>query len=448
MFWSVFGKILWARRLIVAIVALGSLVGGTIVAVSATPQYDGRARVSLNITRPDPATGARLGKKSVDPYLQTQLSLIRDYQVIGPAIEAVGWLDNPDVIAAYNARPAGDRRPLPAWLAQTVVASLHTSLVEGSDIIEIRYRGESRELAEMVAGAIRDAYIEANILQRRASAAEDANKQAERVEQIRKQLTELQAQKRALEVETGIILGSGGSDMEGDRLLSLASPDRINAPADPPLFVGGGDRDGRLVELDLELARAQDALGPNHPRLLELKATRAALLSHQEAAARAANDVAGVVMARERAKQAALDAQKERVLSQRQDVLRVRLVQDQIQQKSKSLESAMAQVAYLRQISSSEESVLTPVGVVESDPNPAFPNLALILGGTGGIGLFAGIVIAMLVEVLNLRIRTALGLRVATGGLPVLGAVPALQAERPTARRRRRPRLVRAPVPA
>jgi capsular polysaccharide biosynthesis protein len=448
MFWPTIGRILWARRLIVAIVALGSLAGGAIVAVSATPQYDGRARVALNITRPDPATGALLGKKSIDPYLQTQLSLIRDYQVIGPAIEAVGWLDNPDVIAAYNARPPGDRRPLAAWLAQTVVQSLHTSLVEDSDIIEIRYRGESPELAEMVAGAIRDAYIEANIQERRASAAADADKQAERVEQIRKQLAELQAQKRALEIETGIILGPGGSDMEGDRLLALSSPERVNAPADPPVLMGGGDRGGRLVELDLELARAQEALGPNHPRLLELKATRAALSTHKEAAERAANDVAGIVIARERAKQAALDAQKERVLSQRQDVLRVRLVQDQIDLKSKSLEAAMGRVAYMRQISASQESVLTPVGLVESDPTPAFPNLALILGGTGGIGLFAGIVIAMLVEVLNLRIRTALGLRVATGGLPVLGAVPALQAERPTARRRRRPRLVRAPVPA
>lgn len=439
MFWSVVGRILWARRLIVAVVWLGSLAGGAIVVASATPLYDARARVMLNITRPDPVTGGTVGKKSIDPYLQTQLNLVRDYQVVGPAIEAVGWLDNPDVIAAYNARPPTDRRSLPLWLAQAVIASLQTSLVEGSNIIEIRYRGESRELAELVAGSVRDAYIAANIRQRRESAAEDADRQSERAAALRAELERLQAQKRALEAETGVMLSASGVDLESERLLALSSP-QVTAPPEP-IVSGSRSVQRALNQVDLELLQAEATLGPNHPGLIELRSTRATLASQAAAEARAGSGVAAAVVAREGAKQAALDTQRDRVLSQRQNVLRVRLVQDQINLKARALEQATKQVAAMRQLATLVESGLTPVGQVESEPTPAFPNLPLVLGGTGGIGLFAGIVIALLVEMLNLRVRTRAGLRVATN-LPVLGSVSPLR-ERPNRPVRRGFRLRR-----
>lgn len=434
MFWSVVGRILWARRLIIAVVSLGSLAGGALVMATATPLYDATARVMLNVANPDPVTGATLGKKTIDPYLQTQLSLIRDYQVVGPAIEAVGWFDNPDVIAAYNARPPTDRRPLTVWLAQSVIASMQTALVDGSNIIEIKYRGESPELAELVAGAIRDAYIAANIRQRRASAAEDADRQADRAEALRAELEKLQAQKRALEAETGVMLSAGGDDLEGQRLLALSSPSKATAPPDT-IVSGRPSAQGALGQLDLELAQAEANLGPNHPALIELRSTRASLAAQVAAEARTADGVAAAIVAREGAKQATLDAQRERVLSQRQDVLRVRLVQDQINLKSKALEQATTQVATMRQLATLVESGLTPVGQVESDPTPAFPHLPLVLGGTAGIGLFAGIVIALLVEMLNLRVRTRVDLRIATD-LPLLGSFPPLRdhVARPTRR--------------
>src|SRR5688500_17459564 len=182
MFWFTIGRILWARRLIVLIVTLCALAGGAIVAATADRQYDATARVMLNIYKPDPITGFRLGRRQIDPYIESQLSFIRDVQVVLPAVEAVGWLDDPEILEPYNARPAGDQRPLPLWLAQTVAAALSTSVVEGSNIIEIRYRGSSPELSALVAGAVRDAYIAGNINERRMSAQADADAQAARAQ--------------------------------------------------------------------------------------------------------------------------------------------------------------------------------------------------------------------------------------------------------------------------
>ena len=96
----------------------------------------------------------------------------------------------------------------------------------------------------------------------------------------------------------------------------------------------------------------------------------------------------------------------------------------------------MKQIADLRQLSTSIESGLTSVGSVEREETPSFPNIPLILGGTGGIGMIAGILIALVVEMFDLRVRTLSGLRIATG-VPVLGRIPALH-ERPETSVKRR----------
>lgn len=436
MFWLTVGRILRARWLIIAIVTLGALAGGAIVVVTADRQYDATARVMLNIYKPDPITGFRLGRREIDPYLESQLNFIRDIQVVAPAVEAVGWLDDPDILAMYNSRPAGDQRPLLIWLAQSVAAALDTSLVEGSNIVEIRYRGSSPELAALVAGAVRDAYIAGSINERRRGAEADAASQAERAERLRRELVALQVRKFAMEQQTGVLLNARGADLDSERLLALAQPP-------PPGVLGSlvmarpATLRGQLDQIDVELAQASQALGPNHPRLVEMRSMRNQLAVRAAAEEREAGGVGAIVTANERSKAAAFDSQRERVLSQRQDALRLRLIQDQINLKVKALDDALERVANYRTLTTSTESGLTSIGDVKEVPGVAYPSMALIFGGTGGLGLIAGIMTALLVEMFNLRVRTLAGLRTAAS-TPVLAVMPAIR-DQPARAKRRRP---------
>ncbi|TAL29142.1 GumC family protein [Phenylobacterium sp.] len=440
MFWLTVGRILWARWLIIAIVTLGALAGGAGVVATADRQYDATARVLLNIYKPDPITGAVIGRRQIDPYLESQLAFIREPQVVAPAVEAVGWLDDPEILNAYASRPAGDTRPLILWLAQTVAAALDTSLVEGSNIIEIRYRGASPELAALVAGAVRDAYIAGSIAERRNSSESDATAQAERAERLRAELLALQTRKFAMEQATGVILTPNGADLDSERLMALAQPpSRASMMNNLPVIATPATLRGQLAVLDSELNQASQTLGPNHPRIVEMRRMRAQLATRADAEDREAGGVAAVVTANERSKAAAFNAQRERVLSQRQDALRLRLLQDQINLKAKALEASLKQVAYLRQLTTTTESGLTSMGDVKNVPGVAFPNTALILGGTGGLGFVAGVIAALLTEMFNLRVRTLGGLRTAAP-IPVLGSIPALR-DPPVKRQRRRIRL-------
>lgn len=439
MFWLTVGRILWARWPIIAIVTFGALAGGAAVVATADRQYDATARVMLNIYKPDPITGVLIGRRQIDPYLESQLAFIRDPQVVAPAVEAVGWLDDPEILNTYASRPSSDTRPLVLWLAQSVAAALDTSLVDGSNIIEIRYRGASPELAALVAGAVRDAYIAGSIAERRNAAQVDATAQAERAERIRAELAALQAKKYAMEQATGVILTPSGADVDSERLLTLAQPPAPGLANNLPIFAKPATLRGRLAVIDSELMQASQALGPNHPRILEMRQMRAQLASQADAEDREAGGVAAVVTANERAKAAAFNAQRERVLTQRQDALRLRLIQDQINPKAQALKTSLQQVAYLRQLTTTTESGLTSMGDVAIVPGVAFPNAPLILGGTGGLGLVAGVIAALLTEMFNLRVRTLAGLRTAAP-IPVLGSMPALR-EPSVKRQRRRPRL-------
>jgi capsular polysaccharide biosynthesis protein len=48
---------------------------------------------------------------------------------------------------------------------------------------------------------------------------------------------------------------------------------------------------------------------------------------------------------------------------------------------------------------------LTPIGIVVTPTKPSFPNKPLIVGGAVGLGAALGIALALLLELLNRRVR-------------------------------------------
>lgn len=419
MFWSVLGRMLWARRAIVLITLVCSLGGGLFVVLTSAPRYDATARVILNFTQPS-ISGVRLTRRTVNAHVQSQIRLIRDPQVVGPALEAIGWMDSPDLIESYNARPPGDQRDYPTWLAQSVVASLQAYLVPDSDILEIKYRAASPDLARLIVGAVRDAYIASNVNGRRTSAEEDAEAFQRRAVVMAADLAQLEARQRDMERKTGIIIQADGVDMESRRLRAMATSQ--GAPKESYVNAPLSSRRA-MAELDAKIAAAAATYGPNHPRLAELRNQRAVLeiVMKQESGAEAA--VAGAVSAQARLDAATIGAQTAKVLDQRVTVLQMRVLRDEIMGKRLAQAEVLKRMAVARQQASTNESGLTPTGEVHVDVSPSFPNKPLILGGAGAGGLIGGILIALMVELLNLRVRTRWGLGAATG-LQILGSFP------------------------
>jgi hypothetical protein len=69
------------------------------------------------------------------------------------------------------------------------------------------------------------------------------------------------------------------------------------------------------------------------------------------------------------------------VLSQREKVLALRLVQDEIDAKAEEVKDINLRVAQLREMSNLNATSASPIGVASVKPKPAFPDPALILAG-------------------------------------------------------------------
>src|SRR4051812_37551018 len=172
-------RILWARKLIILTAPLSFLLGGTFVLVTSPPRYEASARITLDYVKPDPLTGAIVNSKMVEAYLVTQMQLVRDFQVTSVAADALGWTDNPDIIEAFAAQhpEGGDIRQ---WVAGRIAAGVSAIMVEDSNIMEIKYRASSPDVAMTVVEALRTAYIAAMVNSRQEGARASADSLAAR----------------------------------------------------------------------------------------------------------------------------------------------------------------------------------------------------------------------------------------------------------------------------
>jgi len=165
-----FLRILWARRVITIMATVSCLIGAFIVTQILPPRYQAYSRVMMDMVKPDPVTGQTTSPNFARAYTKTQIELIQDYRVAGNVIDKLGWMNDPNMMAAYEARPAGDDRDFRRWSAQRIIDGTNAKLIDASNILEITYTASSPETARAVADAIREAYIDTSLQFRRDSA--------------------------------------------------------------------------------------------------------------------------------------------------------------------------------------------------------------------------------------------------------------------------------------
>ena len=421
MTWSLIVRILWARRFLVLLPVLACLGAGLYVIAVAPRQYQAAARVSLNYIKPDPVTGVVIPSKMADTYITSQVRTIKDIQVAGPVAQRLGWFDNPDLIAAYDAATDGRGTDFERWAANRIVASTNVGRVADSNLIEIRFVSTSPEAAAEIANAIRDSYIETTLESRRRSAEGASELQLKLAEKARDELLELQKEKSALEKQTGVVLADGGLDFEEARLSNLAAPPRLlnqrqRGPSASPYEMA-------LGRVDASLQVLRSTLGPQHPMVLQKQQERAALAAQIAQTASRADQTSRLTALQEQLKAAMIETQKSKVISKNQDVLTLRVHEDEIWQKRQAFADATKRALQMRQLSTMEESGLSPIGEAAVPTTPIFPNPPMIIGVCIALGLGIGCVGSLFIEMLRLRVRSTDQLEQAIG-LRVLAVVP------------------------
>lgn len=426
-------RILLARWLTISIAVAFCILGGVTAIIISPARYDAKARVTVNFVKPDPITGQYVDSKQISAYVESQIRMVEDMQVAANAVQQSGWLDSQEFSELYQARDPDDTRDPLTWGAARILPAISARMIQDSNILQIRYRSVSRETALAMVTALRDAYIEVSVLERRATALEQARQAQADADTARAEILRLQAEKGAYERETGIVLREDSVDLDTLQMRALAAPPAQDNAR--PRIGGLSDRERFLTNLDAQIANAQAVFGPNHPQLAALKQNRttvAAEVAAQDAGSTYRDDFAASA---ERSRVIQFEGKKSQVLGQRDEVMHLQLLQDRINEQRAKFSTATAMAGKMREMSTIVESGISIFGEPESVPKPAFPDKRLILGGALGFGLIGGVCLALLSELLNLKVRTSAGLSAAVP-VPLLGVLPRVASVGPPRRLR------------
>ena len=399
-----FLRILMARRAIMLAALLSCFAVAMVISQLLPPRYQARSRIILDIVKPDPVTGQLISTQFLRAYTRTQIELIKDYRTAGQVVDQLGWTNDPGFIAQYAADTDGEGTDIRRWAAQRIIDGTNAQLIESSNILEITYTGTSADSARAIADMIRTAYIQESLQARREAASRTADWYRDQTDKALLVLTAAEKARTDFARENGIVLQAGNTDLESSKLAALSQQTAIPMPS----FAGAAGPPPAALQLDQinqQLAQAATTLGPNHPVFQSLQRQRAiaeAEMRRQMAAQSGmapGGSSAGQI-------ESAYQAQKSRVLAQRDKIDQLNLLQSDIDLKRDQYQKAAQRAAELRLEADVAETGLDPLGNAVAPEKPSFPNVPLIAFGSIGLGLGLGICLALLIEMLGRRVRS------------------------------------------
>ncbi len=401
-----FFRIIWAYRLLILVSTVACTVAGVSFVQLVKPRYEAQSRVMLDVIKPDPVTGQVMATAFLRAYTKTQIELVKDLEVATRVVTAMAWEKDPVFQKAYSDRPKSQKDlSFTRWAAEEVMSGADAKLIEGSNILEISYASRSPERAKQVADTLRKAYVDMTLETRRNGARRNAEWYEAQAVKSKAILFQSELEKAAYERANGILLQDDKVDIDSARLAALAGqgggPMVSSVAAQPPPSAGA------LAQADADLAQASRTLGPNHPQLLALRQRRGVLEEQVAQERRTSGSSASAAISAAQSTNSLIEAQKNKVMSQRDKVEKLRLMQDEISLRREQYTTSIARAAQLRQEAEILESGVIPLANAITPQEPVFPKKGLVIGAAlfGGGGL--GVAMGLLLELLGRRVRSA-----------------------------------------
>jgi uncharacterized protein involved in exopolysaccharide biosynthesis len=323
---------------------------------------------------------------------------------MGKAVDSLGWLSDPNLIEKYQHRSASDHRDFRSWAAGILESNTTAKPLKSSMLLDITYSASDPVVAKNVADAIEKAYVETTLTFRTQDAAHNAEWYEGELKKLKAKLDDALSAEAAYERANGVVMANDKMDVDTARLQSLASS---GAPlVMPPALVDATkNSEMELAQVNAQIAAASKTLGPNNPQMQELmrrKSGLEALVAKDEAAARAAiaaSAAGGGNTDRQ------LAGEKSRVIAQSDKVGHLQTLQQDVDQRRTDYQTAAEKFAVFRaQADQDAPHQLTPLPA-EIPKEPLFPNWPLAIAGSIVLGLLIGCLGALLLELLNRRVR-------------------------------------------
>jgi polysaccharide biosynthesis transport protein len=441
--------ILWRRGWIAALTFLTTLLVALGVLYFVPGRYDAVATASIDTTGIDPVNERTGGSSNLAIGLMqgNMLQLVTSQRVAVDVVKRLNLTASPSVQANYRNSASFGRESIENWMASGISKNVEPKFAMGANVLSIKYKSGDPNQAALTANAFLAATVDATIAIEAASGEQTARWFDPQIENTRKELDDARTALEKFQEQTNLVAPQQGADTQSSALMSvsqeleagrtalsvlqtrLASGDTnlSSDPSDPDLQLVNSLKD-KLVEAQTVVETAKIMLGANNPKIVAEAANMASIRKqvteatermHEHLKARIAmteNQIANLQVSQAEARKAliASQAQRDRFNELAHDVS-FRL--EQLNE-----EERMAAQARL-------QSKLTFAGMAVLDKavppiEPSFPKPMVVIPAAIGAGLTLGLILALLAEMLDRRVRLPMDLAFAAS-VPLLGVVHA-----------------------
>ena len=323
-------------------------------------RYVATASVVLNFNDINPFEQSVLPAQLSSSYIATQLDVIRSPLVAEKVIDDLRMEEDRDLQQAFQAVGSGNGT-MRQWLVSILLQNLEVDPSPNSRMVNISYQSGGANKSAAIANAYARAYISTTLELSLEPARRNAKWFDEQIKTMRKRLEEAQARLTNYQQEKGIVAIDERLDTESSRLNELSQA-YVAAQADT---------------YDVKSRQ----LGQNHPEYIR-------------------------AIKRERSVLNSLNDQKSRILELKKERDEVNTLAREVENQQQTYDvtlKSFSQTSLQSQFNTTNISILN---LAIPPQNPDSPNVELNISAAAFLGLLLGIVMAVMIELLNRRIRT------------------------------------------
>jgi uncharacterized protein involved in exopolysaccharide biosynthesis len=436
--------ILWRRSWIAALTLISAIVvaGGVLLFVPG--RYDAVATASIDPGRSDPISGAvGMSANLVGINQGNLISLVQSERVALAVVQRLNLAADPTMQNGFRRSEAFGRIPIENWIADQLLVSVAPTFPFGTNVLTIKYKSSSAIQSALIANGFMAATIDAAIEMKAASAEQKAQWFSPQIDALKAELAAARAALQDYQQSSSLLTPMANGDAESTQLLSVAqdlaadkntlaamqsrldspSVDLSTDPNDPDLqLLASLKNKAATIQSNIELLKS--TLGANNPKVFSETADFKSSLAQideetkkmREHLRQRIDALKAQIKTLEGARTAALQGmiavqgQRDKLAELQRDV---QVSQEQLEAEEKAASQARLQ----SKLTFSDMAVLdkaTPPAA------PAFPKPFVVMAVAIGAGLSLGLILALLAEALDRRVRYGDDLELAVSA-PVLG---------------------------
>jgi polysaccharide biosynthesis transport protein len=426
---------------------LGLALGTTLALNMLLPKrYTAAAKVMIDVKSPDPVAGMVLPGMLSPTFLATQGDIIKSGRVVERVITDLKLDQSPEMMQAWQQITEGKREAYMPWLIDRLASSLRATPARESNVIEIEYSAETPEGAALFANAFTQAYIGITADLRTEPAKAFGNSFEVLATQLRKRLLDAQAKLSDFQRDAGLMATDERLDVETDKLAQISSQiTQLTAILeDAKAKKQSAKQDGADVSMEgmtntvvanirndliaqqAKLSQLEERYGDMHPNVKETKSLIVELKKRLELEYGHTSQFIGannnMVADRLAAAKASLEVQKQKLIDLREKRSGASVLMRDVENLQRAYDVVQSRVS---QSGIEVQVASTSLAVLEKaiPPNkPSSPRTVLNTVIALFLGTLLAIVVTVLVELLDQRVRTNQDIQKQLG-LPLVGVL-------------------------